>query len=140
MIPKHTCIDLFWRHCCEFLCWERWWVFPCHGCTFGCGCHIINSCLICCNTALQKLLCLLSRHNVSDAWGQIPYDEVFDHLWDSLAPRMHTPLCNPVGHWLCVRACMHAHYLAQFLAVRQWWSLNASELWQEYARNTHCHL
>ena len=83
---------------------EEMVVFPCHGCFLGFVSHIINSCLICCNTALQKLLSLFSRHNVSDAWGWAPYDEVFNYLWDSLTPSICAHLCNTFGngHFLCV--------------------------------------
>jgi len=29
----------------------------------------------------------------------VPYNELCHHLWDSLAPTVHTLLCNPVGPW-----------------------------------------
>ena len=28
----------------------------------------------------------------------VPYKEFYHHLWDTLAPSVHTFLCNPVGH------------------------------------------
>ena len=39
----------------------------------------------------------------------VPYNEICHHLWDSLAPSVHTLLCNPVGP-------------GQFCALTQWMS------------------
>ena len=46
-----------------------------------------------------KLLSLISATYPLDTRKAhtVPYNELCHHLWDSLAPSVHTLLCNPVG-------------------------------------------
>jgi hypothetical protein len=106
-------------------------VFPCHGCFFGFGCHIINLCLICCNTTLQKLLSLLSGHNVSPEGEShmMSFLIICEILWHPACAHLY--VIQSVIDTLCV------HNSAKFPAVRRWQSLNASELSDKGIYMTH---
>jgi len=51
------------------------------------------------NVSAPKLLSLISVTCPNDTRKvhTFPYNELYHHLWDSLAPSMHTLLCNPVS-------------------------------------------
>jgi len=92
--PKTVCHShLYWWQCFHFLCWREMIVSLSH------ILFLVSDFVQLIMFQIQNHSLLISESCPMDTRNahKVPYNELCHHLWDSLAPSVHTLLYNPVG-------------------------------------------